>query len=111
MLPGIPTIRVFEALACGIPLICAPWRDEENLFPTGAYLSVSNSRQMAGAIAAVIHDEDLRAALIRTGLHTIHSRHSCGHRVRELLGIVSSLRSETVPRPISPAQQTQRIAS
>ncbi|HEX9082268.1 MAG TPA: hypothetical protein VF768_08310, partial [Holophagaceae bacterium] len=25
MLPGIPTIRVFEALACGIPLICTPW--------------------------------------------------------------------------------------
>src|SRR5205085_1877246 len=25
MLPGIPTIRVFEALACGIPLVCAPW--------------------------------------------------------------------------------------
>jgi hypothetical protein len=33
--PGIPTIRVFEALACGVPLICAPWRDEENLFPPG----------------------------------------------------------------------------
>jgi hypothetical protein len=26
MLPGIPTIRVFEALACGIPLVSAPWR-------------------------------------------------------------------------------------
>ena len=25
--PGIPTIRVFEALACGIPLVCAPWDD------------------------------------------------------------------------------------
>ena len=25
-LPGIPTIRVFEALACGIPLVSAPWR-------------------------------------------------------------------------------------
>ena len=24
-LPGIPTIRLFEALACGIPLVCAPW--------------------------------------------------------------------------------------
>jgi spore maturation protein CgeB len=24
-LPGIPTIRVFEALACGIPLVSAPW--------------------------------------------------------------------------------------
>ena len=26
-LPGIPTIRMFEALACGIPLVSAPWDD------------------------------------------------------------------------------------
>src|SRR5581483_5330898 len=31
-LPGIPTIRVFEAMACGIPLVCSPWDDVENLF-------------------------------------------------------------------------------
>ncbi len=37
-LAGIPTIRVFEALACGIPLVCSPWRDEENLFRPGARL-------------------------------------------------------------------------
>ena len=29
LLPGIPTIRPFEALACGIPLVCSPWRDTE----------------------------------------------------------------------------------
>src|SRR5699024_10445714 len=34
-LPGIPTIRVFEALACGIPLVCAPWDDAEALFSPG----------------------------------------------------------------------------
>ena len=34
-LPGIPTIRVFEALACGIPLVSAPWQDEEGLFRPG----------------------------------------------------------------------------
>src|SRR5699024_762173 len=34
-LPGIPTIRLFEALACGIPLICAPWEDAEGLFRPG----------------------------------------------------------------------------
>ena len=28
-LHGIPTIRMFEALACGIPLISAPWRDDD----------------------------------------------------------------------------------
>ncbi|MFX9521798.1 glycosyltransferase, partial [Acinetobacter baumannii] len=35
MLPGIPTIRVFEALACGIPLVSAPWSDAEGLFRPG----------------------------------------------------------------------------
>ncbi|HET8549893.1 MAG TPA: glycosyltransferase, partial [Bryobacteraceae bacterium] len=30
-LRGVPTIRVFEALACGIPLISAPWDDTEGL--------------------------------------------------------------------------------
>src|SRR4051794_12253415 len=34
-LPGIPTIRVFEALACGIPLVSAPWEDCEHLFQPG----------------------------------------------------------------------------
>src|SRR5919204_5738864 len=34
-LPGIPTIRPFEALACGIPLLSAPWDDAEGLFSAG----------------------------------------------------------------------------
>ena len=34
---GIPTIRVFEALACGIPLlISAPWQDTEAPLPSRA---------------------------------------------------------------------------
>ena len=35
VLRGIPTIRPFEALACGIPMITSPWHDEENLFSPG----------------------------------------------------------------------------
>ena len=34
-LPGIPTIRVFEALACGIPLVCAPWERRGGPVPPG----------------------------------------------------------------------------
>src|SRR6202044_2340210 len=46
-LPGIPTIRVFEALACGIPLICAPWSDSESLFRPGQdYLVAPTSAAM-----------------------------------------------------------------
>ncbi len=44
-LPGIPTIRVFEALACGIPLVSAPWQDSEGLFRPGEdYLVAADER-------------------------------------------------------------------
>lgn len=49
-LPGIPTIRVFEALACGIPLISAPWQDSEGLFPPGSYLTVQNGAEMRSTL-------------------------------------------------------------
>ncbi len=38
-LPGIPTIRVFEALACGIPLVCSPWEDVRGVVHAGRRLS------------------------------------------------------------------------
>lgn len=92
-LPGIPTIRMFEALACGIPLVSAPWRDDEQLFPPGAYLSVASGEAMTAALRDVLHDRDLAAAMIDTGLRAIAERHTCRHRARELLGIAKSLAS------------------
>jgi spore maturation protein CgeB len=92
-LVGIPTIRVFEALACGIPLICAPWDDAEALFRPGEdFLLASNPEQMRGHLEAVIGDAALRQHLVSNGLETIRTRHSCAHRVDQLLDIVARLR-------------------
>jgi spore maturation protein CgeB len=91
-LPGIPTIRVFEALACGTPLICAPWRDSEGLFPEGAYLRTTGPEDMGRSLRAVLHDQDLGRELASTGLATIRNRHSCSHRVDELLSIFATIR-------------------
>jgi spore maturation protein CgeB len=94
MLPGIPTIRPFEALACGIPLLSAPWEDSEGLFRVGEdFLMVSSGDEMAAAMKRLRDDPDLRASLAHHGLETIRARHTCAHRVDELLGIVTSLRS------------------
>jgi spore maturation protein CgeB len=91
-LPGIPTIRVFEALACGIPLISAPWDDTEGLFTPGEdYLVARNGAEMRRALREVLNDWELAAALRAHGLRTIHERHTCAHRVQELLGIVREL--------------------
>jgi spore maturation protein CgeB len=85
-LPGIPTIRPFEAMACGIPLISAPWFDAEKLFRPGRdFLYAVDSGAMVSHLAAVLSDEDLRDSLIRNGLETIHARHTCAHRVDELM--------------------------
>ena len=94
-LHGIPTIRVFEALACGIPLICAPWNDTEYLFRSGTdYLLATTPRKMRLHMAAVAADNDLRRSLAAHGLQTIQARHTCAHRVDELLGIVERLKTE-----------------
>jgi spore maturation protein CgeB len=91
LLPGIPTIRVFEALACGIPLVSAPWRDTEGLFRPGTdYLVAEDERQMERHLEALRHDPDLRRALVESGLSTIRSRHSCAHRVDQLLAILAT---------------------
>ncbi|GAO40550.1 hypothetical protein SCH01S_48_02120 [Sphingomonas changbaiensis NBRC 104936] len=92
MLPGIPTIRVFEALACGIPLVCAPWDDAEGLFRPGEdYLIARDGHEMTRHLRAVRGDADLRASLVANGLAAIRSRHSCAHRAQELLDIVARL--------------------
>jgi spore maturation protein CgeB len=92
ILPGIPTIRVFEALACGIPLISAPWADSETLFRPGQdYLVAHNGAEMTSAMRDMREDEELRAALVASGLETIRARHTCAHRVDELLAVVASL--------------------
>jgi spore maturation protein CgeB len=89
-LPGIPTIRVFEALACGIPLVSAPWRDSEGLFRPGDYLLARTGEEMKKSMRAVLNDPDLAAGLAARGLETIRARHTCAHRVEELLAICAS---------------------
>ena len=93
-LKGIPTIRPFEALACGIPLVCSPWYDAENLFTAGKdYLSVKNGSEMREALKAVLNDPRLASSLAEHGLQTIEARHTCRHRVDELLNIYNQLQS------------------
>jgi spore maturation protein CgeB len=91
-LPGIPTIRVFEALACGIPLICSPWEDAEHLFSPGKdYLIARNGLEMRQHMRALLDDPDSARAMAEQGRRTVLERHTCAHRVDELMAILSQL--------------------
>lgn len=92
MLPGIPTIRPFEAMACGIPLISAPWDDSEHLFHPGKdFLVARNTEEMEQHLHQVLHDKDFAKHLADHALNTILDRHTCAHRVDQLLSIIESL--------------------
>jgi len=91
-LPGIPTIRVFEALACGIPLVSAPWDDAEGLFAPGEdFLLARDGAEMTRHLRLLLNEPDYAASLAERGRRTILARHSCGHRVDELLHICREL--------------------
>src|SRR5262249_49806007 len=86
--PWVPPIRVFEALACGIPLVSAPWEDVEQLFDAGSdFLMARDGRDMKRKLRLILRDPVLAAELSARGLQTIQSRHTCAHRVNELLRI------------------------
>ena len=95
-LPGIPTIRPFEALACGIPLICSPWHDTEQLFMPGRdFLIAHDGKEMTQLIHEVLNNRALAKQLASNGVATIRQKHTCGHRINQLLGIYDELAQET----------------
>jgi spore maturation protein CgeB len=93
-LPGVPTIRMFEALACRIPLVSAPWHDSEHLFTPGKdFLFARNGTEMRSHLRMLINDPETASAIAERGRATIEDRHTCRHRVDELLSIHSHLTS------------------
>jgi spore maturation protein CgeB len=107
-LPGIPTIRVFEALACGIPLISAPWSDAEGLFRAGQdFLFARTGAEMRRLLRAVLDDRDLAASLAASGLETIRARHTCRHRVDELFAVLREIGTAPVQEALSAREAAQ----
>lgn len=91
-LPGVPTIRVFEALACGVPLVCAPWDDAEHLFSPGEdFLVARDGQEMAQHLRHIVSDPAFAEELADRGRQTVLARHTCRHRALELMEILASL--------------------
>ena len=93
-LPGVPTIRVFEALACGIPLGSAPWTDSEDLFTPGrGFLFARDGADMQQKMLLLLQDRDQAREISRAWPpHDIEPPH-LRHRVKELYSILDEVGS------------------
>jgi len=91
-LPGIPTIRVFEALACGIPLVSAPWNDSEGLFtPSEDFLTAHDGDEMKRQLSGLLGNPSYAHRIAEQGRETVLARHTCAHRVDELIQIMNGM--------------------
>jgi spore maturation protein CgeB len=91
-LSGIPTIRVFEALACGATLVCGPWTDAEHLFRPGEdYVVAQTGDQIRSEIERLLKDEAARQQIAANGLETIRQRHTCAHRAQQFTEICEEI--------------------
>ena len=90
-LKGIPTIRVFEALASGIPLVSAPWEDTEELFREGDFLWVRNGAEAEAGMLRLLQDREFALAQVERGLDTVQARHTCAHRAAQLTRILDEV--------------------
>jgi spore maturation protein CgeB len=92
-LPGIPTIRMFEAMACGTPVVSSPWDDVEELFARDTYLRVADGEQMKAALHMLLTDPTLAEEMADAAYQVIIERHTCRHRAVELLNIVDGIKT------------------
>jgi spore maturation protein CgeB len=89
-LPGIPTIRPFEALACGIPLVCSPWDDVEGLFTPGKEILVVHTPEETLHYLHELPETERVALGCRARAHVL-AEHTAAHRAVELEAYIRDL--------------------
>jgi spore maturation protein CgeB len=91
-LPHTPMIRLLQALACGMPVVSAPWEGCEELFSSGTDLLIGrDGQQIARHLTELRNDWQLGALIGGNGYEKVVTRHSCEQRVRELLTICQQI--------------------
>lgn len=78
-----PSVRLFEAAACGTPIVSDHWDGLEEFFQPGRDILIARS---ARDIAEYLHDltEAEREAIGARGRGRVLGRHTAAHRAREL---------------------------
>lgn len=80
-----PSVRLFEAAACGVPIISDYWEGLETFFTLGEELMVSYSPADTLRYLQMVPDEERRVMGERARQRVLQG-HTAAHRVRELEG-------------------------
>lgn len=85
-----PSVRLFEAAACGVPIISDPWNGLESFFEPGREILLARSTEEAIAALRDISEADRRAIAQRARTKAL-THHTAAHRAAELERYVMEL--------------------
>jgi spore maturation protein CgeB len=91
-----PSVRLFEAAACGTPIVSDRWAGLETLFVPGREIVLADS---AADVLKVLRDmaEDERLAMAERARRRILAEHTAAHRAAQLVGYALQMDMEASP--------------
>lgn len=92
-----PSVRLFEAAACGTPVVSDPWPGLETIFAPGREILIAKST--ADALRLLDETtEDQRRAIGERARRRVLAEHTAAHRVRQIEEYVGEARAGRVGR-------------
>jgi spore maturation protein CgeB len=84
-----PSIRLFEAAACGTPIISDSWAGLDSLFTPGEEILIAETSQ---EVLSMLHElpEARRRSIGRRARERVLQGHTALHRARELLAYMDA---------------------
>jgi spore maturation protein CgeB len=91
-----PSVRLFEAAACGTPIVSDRWEGIETLFAPGREIVLADG---PAEVLAVLRGmgEDERRAMADRARDRILAEHTAAHRAEQLVGYALGLQLEATP--------------
>ncbi|HEY0143042.1 MAG TPA: glycosyltransferase [Thermoanaerobaculia bacterium] len=88
-----PSVRLFEAAACAVPIISDWWDGLDKLFEPDREILIARSSDDVLRYLHDIHEDDRREIGLRARQRALNG-HTAAHRARELEGYVSEVRAK-----------------
>ena len=84
-----PSVRLFEAAACGAPLISDRWRGIETFFEPGKHILLADSTEDVVSILTSLSEVE-RRRMAEAARQQVLERHSSEHRALEFEEVVNA---------------------
>jgi len=106
-----PSVRLFEAAACGVPIISDYWKGLETIFTPGTEIIISESAADTRRALAEITDRE-RTAIGRRARRRVLADHTAEHRAIQLETYLAEARANLArPRTMRPCSSMATIPS